>query len=68
MCLVCIEYTKGKMTPNEALQALGEIAPDPPDEHTEELVVRLMEDFWNHWNENMPQTDQLTTYMERRKP
>ena len=62
MCIVCVEYAKGKMTPNEALRALGEVTTEPPDKHTEELAIKLMEDFWECWNENMPQTDQLTTY------
>jgi hypothetical protein len=57
MCIVCVEYAKGKMTPNEALRALGEVTTDPPDKHTEELVIKLMEDFWAHWHEIMPQTD-----------
>jgi len=57
MCIVCVEYAKGKMTPNEAMRALGEVMTDPSDEHTEELAIRLMEDFWAHWNEIMPQTD-----------
>ena len=57
MCIVCVEYAKGKMTPNEALHALEEVSTDPPDEHTEELAIKLMEDFWAHWHEIMPQTD-----------
>ena len=57
MCIICVEYAKGKMTPNEALHALGEVSTDPPDEHMEELAIKLMEDFWAHWHEIMPQTD-----------
>lgn len=66
MCLVCIEYAKGKMTPDEALNALHEIASEPYDEHAKELLTKLLEDSWHSWNKGMPQTDQLTIYMERK--
>jgi len=57
MCLVCIEYAKGKMTPNEALHALNEMLESEEEEHLQEVAKKLLEDWWERWNENIPQTD-----------
>ena len=57
MCLVCIEYSKGKMTAEEALRALGEMSPDLEEEHAERVYKNLLEEWWQEWHENMPQTD-----------
>jgi len=57
VCLVCIEYSKGKMTAEEALRALGEMSPDLEEEHAERVYKNLLEEWWQEWHENMPQTD-----------
>ena len=57
MCLVCIEYAKGKMTPNEALHGLNEMTTSEEEEQLEEVAKKLLEDWWERWNENIPQTD-----------
>ena len=57
MCIVCVEYAKGKMTPDEGLRAVGEMAPTMDDEHFEEVTKMLLDEWWLSWTENMPQTD-----------
>ena len=37
MCLICVEYQKGKMTIGEARRALGEMREKIGDEHTDEV-------------------------------
>ena len=48
MCMVCIDYEKGKMTFKEALKALGELTVSNKDdfskkEHFMEAAERIME-------------------------
>lgn len=43
MCLICLEYMKGKMTKREGYRALSEVAKDLPQEHVIE-VFALLED------------------------
>ena len=43
MCLICIEYQKGKMTLTEGFRALGEMAISIGPEHTEEVKGILIE-------------------------
>jgi hypothetical protein len=54
MCIVCIEYSKGKMTPAEGLRALGEVKATEDKEHIEKVKMKL---WLDEWHENMPQTD-----------
>ncbi len=41
MCVVCIEWEKGKMTSREALRALGELRLKP--EHLEVVVEKILQ-------------------------
>ena len=56
MCIVCVEYAKGKMTPLEGLRALGEMGSKTEEEkkHIEEVTEQLWID---EWRQNVPQTD-----------
>ena len=56
MCIVCIEYLKGKMTPAEGLRALSEVEAKTTEDkkHIEEIKIKL---WLDEWHENMPQTD-----------
>ena len=61
MCIVCVEYGKGKMTPDEGLRALKEVRKTLEPEHSAEVYNELLRDWWDEWDdwewENMPQTD-----------
>jgi len=57
MCLICVEYTKERMTIDEAYKALGEMKSELDKEHIKEILNKLDEDWWIEWLENMPQTD-----------
>ena len=41
MCLICVEYQKGRMSIPEARRALGEMREKIGDEHTEEVRSML---------------------------
>ena len=43
MCLVCVEYGKGKLKFNEAFKNLGEIKELIGEEHYDEVYSSLME-------------------------
>jgi len=43
MCLVCVEYGKGKLKFNEAFKNLGEIKELIGDEHYDEVYSSLVE-------------------------
>ena len=61
MCIICVEYAKGKMTPDEGLRALREVRETLEPEHGTEVYSELLRDWWDEWDdwewENMPQTD-----------
>jgi len=57
MCIICIEYAKGKMTIKEAHRALNEMGTELDQKHIKEIVDILDRDWWNQWLEKMPQTD-----------
>ncbi len=44
MCLVCIEYAKGKLTVEEAMNNIQEIKVD--DEHFDEVMIQLIGDLF----------------------
>lgn len=43
MCMVCAEWSKGKMTINEALRAIGEMAENNDPDHVYYLMRELAE-------------------------
>ena len=43
MCIICIEFEKGRMTAKEARRALGEMVPKVGAEHAEKLERTLRE-------------------------
>ena len=61
MCILCVEYQKGKMTPDEGLKVLKEVRETLEPEHGTEIYSKLLRDWWDEWDdwewENMPQTD-----------
>jgi len=57
MCIVCIEYAKGKMTTEEGLRALGELETAEERKHVEEVRERLEKLWFEEWRQNVPQTD-----------
>ena len=54
MCLICIEYEKGKLLPQEGLRNLKEMRPQLDEAHYseissklyEDLLERQLEEFW----------------------
>jgi len=54
MCLICIEYEKGKLLPEEGLRNLEEMKPQLEEKHyfevsnmlTEDLLEHQLEDYW----------------------
>jgi hypothetical protein len=57
MCIVCIEYTKGKMTAKEGLRALYELEATEEGKHIEEIREKLEKLWFEEWRQNVPQTD-----------
>jgi len=45
MCLICIEYQKGKLKPKEALRNLGEIKETITEDHHKEVYDRIEDDL-----------------------
>lgn len=45
MCLVCVEYQKGKLTVLEAFQNLSEMEDTIPSEHYEEVMNMLTKEW-----------------------
>ena len=54
MCLICIEYAKGKLLPMEGIRNLEEMKPQIEQEHYDEVYNKLyddlldqqLEDYW----------------------
>jgi hypothetical protein len=54
MCLICIEYAKGKLLPSEGLRNLEEMKPQLEKKHYYEVYNKLeddilekqLEDYW----------------------
>ena len=46
MCLICIEYEKGKLKAEEALKNLMELKENLDPEHVKELQNRIITDVW----------------------
>ena len=44
MCIICIDFSKGKLTQKEAYRNLFEVAETLDEEHIEELISLLGED------------------------
>jgi RNase H-fold protein (predicted Holliday junction resolvase) len=56
MCIVCVEYVKGKMTAKEALRAIGEMV--PKDEEEKEHFDSVADELWiEDWIQNTTQTE-----------
>ena len=45
MCLVCIEYSKQKLTPKEAIRNLREMKETVDDNHYKEVYDKIYEDL-----------------------
>jgi len=48
MCLICIEYEKGKLLPEEGLRNLEEMKPQLEEKHYFEVSNMLTEDLLEH--------------------
>ena len=56
MCIVCVEYAKGKMPVKEALRAFREMI--PKDEEEEKHFETISEEMWiEDWIQNTTQTE-----------
>ena len=49
MCLICVEWEKGKLTLTEAMRNLGEMSRDLGPEHVEEVKNKLIEAMSNQY-------------------
>ena len=47
MCIICIDYAKGKMTAKEARRALGEMTEKIGDEHMLEVEYAIRPGLWD---------------------
>ena len=45
MCLICIEYEKGKLLANEGLRNLEEMKPQLEEKHYTEVYSKLQDDL-----------------------
>ena len=45
MCLICIEYEKGKLLPEEGLRNLEEMKPQLEEEHYTKVYSMLQDDL-----------------------
>jgi len=52
MCLICIEYEKGKLKAREALRNLAELKENLDPEHVRELQKRIITDVWEERENN----------------
>ena len=50
MCLICIEYEKGKLKAPDALRNLAELKENLDPDHVKELQKRIINDTWKKWN------------------
>ena len=54
MCLVCIEYSKGKLKINEAIRNISEMKESIGEEHHDEVLTMLQEEqlkgFWDDFH------------------
>ena len=48
MCLICIEYAKGKLLPMEGIRNLEEMKPQVEQEHYDEVYNKLYDDHLEH--------------------
>jgi hypothetical protein len=51
MCLICIEYEKGKLLPLEGLRNLEEMKSTPEEEHYYDVYCKLYDDFLEQQDE-----------------
>ena len=61
MCLVCIEYSKLKLTPREAMRNINEIRSEVSEEHYQKAYNKfyddqLEEELDEHWSNYYEQT------------
>ena len=52
MCLICIEYEKGKLKAREALRNLVELKENLDPDHVKELQNRIITDVWEKRENN----------------
>ena len=54
MCLVCVEYEKGKLKIDEAVRNLGEMKESVGEEHYDETMIFLTQEMLKEqWNESI---------------
>ena len=51
MCLICVEWEKGKLTFTEAMRNLGEMSTALEPEHVEEVKKMLIDDLRNEYED-----------------
>ena len=56
MCLICIEYEKGKLKAREALRNLAELKENLDPDHVIELQKRIVTDVWEKREKNETST------------
>ena len=61
MCLVCIEYSKQKLRPHEAMRNIGEMHSEVGEEHYNKAHNKFYDDYLEqaldeHWSEYYEQT------------
>ena len=52
MCLICIEYEKGKLKAPDALRNLMELKENLDPDHVKELQNRIIADVWEKRENN----------------
>ena len=50
MCLICIEYEKGKLKAAEALRNLSELKENLDPDHVKEIQRKIINDTWEKWD------------------
>ena len=61
MCLVCIEYEKGKLTIKEGIRNIGEMRESVGEKHynevynmlTEDLLQQELDNYWSNYYEEL---------------
>ena len=61
MCLVCIEYSKQKLQPHEAMRNIGEMRSEVGEEHYNKAYNKFYDDYLeqsldDYWSEYYEQT------------
>jgi len=57
VCLICVEFQKGLLTPNEAWRNFQEMQEGLTDEHQDEVVNMIVESVLNKEGEDLDEED-----------